>query len=179
MKKLTVILSLLILPVSVFAQDSWVEDPAHSKLGFTVTHLGIADVPGYFDDYGVTIEASEEDFSDAKVELSVQTASIDTRVQKRNDHLKSPDFFNVEKYPAMTFKSTGIKEITDNKYELTGDLTLHGLTKPVTMTMVYRGTVQNEMTQGNLKAGIQITGTIDRSEFDLGSGFITRLPLIV
>ncbi|HLR25365.1 MAG TPA: YceI family protein [Fodinibius sp.] len=171
MKKLTIILSFLILPVSVFAQDSWVEDPAHSKLGFTVTHLGIADVTGYFDDYGVTIEASEEDFSDAKVELSVQTASINTRVEKRNDHLKSPDFFNVEKYPAMTFKSTGIREIADNKYELTGDLTLHGLTKPVTVTMVYRGTVQNEMTQGNLKAGIQITATIDRSEFDLGSNF--------
>src|SRR5699024_8348631 len=133
--------------------------------------------PGYFDDYGVTIEASEEDFSDAKVELSVQTASIDTRVEKRNDHLKSPDFFNVEKFPSMTFKSTGIKEIADNKYELTGDLTVHGLSEPVTVTSVYRGTVQNEMTQRTLKAGIQITGTIDRSEFDLGSNFTP--PMII
>src|SRR5699024_6864554 len=114
MKKLTFILSLLILPVSVFAQDTWVEDPAHSKLGFTVTHLCVADVPRYFDDYRDTIETSEEDFSDAKVELSVQTASIDTRVEKRNDHLKSPEFFNVEKFPSMTFKSTGINEIADN-----------------------------------------------------------------
>lgn len=171
MKKLTFILSLLILPVSVFAQDTWVEDPAHSKLGFTVTHLGIADVPGYFGEYDVTIEASEEDFSDAQLELTVQTASIDTRVQKRNDHLKSPDFFNVEKYPTMTFKSTGITEIADNKYELAGDLTLHGITKPVTVTMLYRGNIINEMTQGNLKAGIQITGTIDRSQFELGEDF--------
>lgn len=171
MKKLTFILSLLILPVSVFAQDTWVEDPAHSKLGFTVTHLGIADVPGFFGDYDVTINASEEDFSDAQVKLTVQTASIDTRVQKRNDHLKSPDFFNVEKYPTMTFESTDIKEVADNKYELTGDLTLHGVTKPVTVTLVYRGTVKNKMTQGTPKAGIQITGTIDRSEFDLGNGF--------
>lgn len=171
MKKLTFILSILILPVSVFAQDTWVEDPAHSKLGFTVTHLGIADIPGYFGEYEVTIEASEEDFSDAQVELTVQTASIDTRVQKRNNHLKSPDFFNVETYPTMTFKSTGIQEIADDKYELTGDLTLLGVTKPVTVTMLYRGNIQNEMTQGNLKAGIQITGTIDRSEFDLGNGF--------
>ena len=171
MKKLIFILSLFIIPASVFAQDTWVEDPAHSKLGFTVTHLGIADVPGYFGDYDVTIEASEEDFSDAKVELTVQTASIDTRVEKRNNHLKSPDFFNVEKYPTMTFESTGIKEMGDNKYELTGDLTLHGITKPVTVTMLYRGNIQNKMTQGNLKAGIQITGTIDRSEFDLGGDF--------
>lgn len=155
----------------MFAQDTWVEDPAHSKLGFTVTHLGIADVPGYFGDYDVIIEASEEDFSDAQVELTVQTASIDTRVQKRNNHLESPDFFNVEKYPTMRFKSTDIKEVSDDKYELTGDLTLLGVTKPVTVTMVYRGTIQNKMTQGNLKAGIQITGTIDRSEFDLGNGF--------
>jgi polyisoprenoid-binding protein YceI len=171
MRKLIFILSLFIFPASVFAQDSWVEDPAHSKLGFTVTHLGIADVPGYFEDYDVTIEAYEDDFSDAKVELTVQTASIDTRVQKRNNHLKSPDFFNVEKYPTMTFKSSGIKEVGDDKYELSGNLTLHGVTKPVTVTMVYKGSVQNEMTQGNLKAGIQITGTIDRSEFDLGNGF--------
>lgn len=171
MKKLTFILSLLILPVSIFAQDTWVEDPAHSKLGFTVTHLGIADVPGYFGEYDVTIVAAEEDFSDAQVELTVQTASIDTRVQKRNDHLKSPDFFNVEKYPTMTFKSTGITEVSENEYELTGDLTLHGVTKPVTVTMLYRGNIQNDMTNGALKSGIQITGTIDRSEFDLGGNF--------
>lgn len=171
MKKVIFILLLFILPGSAFAQYTWVEDPAHSKLGFTVTHLGIADVPGYFGDYDVTIETYEDDFSDAKVELTVQTASIDTRVQKRNNHLKSPDFFNVEKYPTMRFKSTDIKEVSDDKYEVTGDLTLHGVTKPVTVTMVYRGTIQNEMTQGNLKAGIQITGTIDRSEFDLGGDF--------
>ena len=171
MRKLIFILSLFMLPVSGIAQDNWVEDPAHSKLGFTVTHLGIADVPGYFGDYDVSIQASEEDFSDAKVKLTVQTASIDTRVEKRNNHLKSSDFFNVEKYPTMTFESKDIREVADDKYELTGDLTLHGVTKLVTVTMIYRGTIQNEMTQGNLKAGIQITGTIDRSEFDLGNGF--------
>lgn len=171
MKKLIFILSLFIIPGSAFAQYTWVEDPAHSKLGFTVTHLGIADVPGYFGDYDVTIETYEDDFSDAKVELTAQTVSIDTRVEKRNNHLKSPDFFNVEKYPTMRFESTDIKEVGDDKYELTGDLTLHGVTKPVTVTMVYRGTIQNKMTQGNLKAGIQITGTIDRSEFDLGGDF--------
>ncbi|WP_103664779.1 YceI family protein [Gracilimonas amylolytica] len=171
MKKLTFIFTLLVMPLSLFAQDNWVEDPAHSKLGFTVTHLGIADVPGHFNDYKVTITSSEEDFSDAQVELIVQTASIDTRVDQRNDHLKSADFFNVEQYPTMTFKSTGISKIAEHTYKLTGDLTLHGITKQVTVDMIYRGQVQNEMTYGALKAGIQITGTIDRSEFDLGNGF--------
>ncbi len=171
MKKLTFILSLLIVPASVFAQDVWVEDPAHSKLGFTVTHLGIADVPGYFSDYKVNITSSKDDFSDAQVELIVQTASIETRVDQRNDHLKSADFFDVEKYPTMTFKSTGIKKLAKNSYALTGNLTLHGITKEVKVHMVYRGKIQNEMTYGALKAGIQITGTIDRSDFDLGNGF--------
>lgn len=171
MKKLILLFSIVLLPLSIFAQDTWVEDPAHSKLGFTVTHLGIADVPGHFGDYDVTIKASKEDFSDAQVELTVQTASIETRVEKRNNHLRSPDFFNVEEYPTMTFKSTDIKEVADGKYELTGDLTLLETTKKVTVTMVHRGTIANEMTDGNPKAGIQITGTIDRSEFDLGSGF--------
>lgn len=171
MKKLPIILSLLLLPLGLVAQTTWVEDPAHSKLGFTVTHLGIADVPGHFGDYDVTIQASEEDFSDAQVELTVQTASVETRVERRNSHLKSPDFFNVEKYPTMTFTSTGIREVGEKQYELTGDLTLHGVTRPVTVTMTYRGTIQNEMTRGARKAGIQITGTIDRSDFELGSGF--------
>lgn len=111
MKKITFILFLLILPIGVFAQETWVQDSAHSKLGFTVTHLGIADVSGYFGDYDATIKASEEDFSDAQVELTVQTASIDTRVKKRNEHLKSPYFFNVDKYPRMTFKSTDLKKL--------------------------------------------------------------------
>lgn len=171
MKKLIILLSLLISPVTIFGQDTWVEDPAHSKLGFTVTHLGIADVPGYFNDYEVTIKASEKDFSDAEVELTVQTASIDTRVEKRNQHLKSADFFDVDKFPTMTFRSTDISETSENMYELTGELTLHGVSKEVTVAMQYRGSIQNDMTNGARKAGIQITGTIDRSAFDLGSGY--------
>lgn len=171
MKKLTFILSLLVLPVAAFAQDTWVEDPAHSRLGFTVTHLGIADVPGHFGDYSVMIKASEEDFSDAQIELTVQTASVDTRVQMRDDHLRSPDFFDVEEYPTMTFKSTGIQEVADNTYELTGDLTLYGITKPTTVTMLHRGTIENPMADGAPVAGIQITGTIDRTEFNLGNDF--------
>lgn len=171
MEKLIFILSLFVLPVSVFAQDTWVQDPAHSNLSFTVTHLGIADIPGHFGEYSVSITASEEDFSDAQVELTVQTASIETRVGQRNEHLRSPDFFNVERYPTLTFKSTGIREVAEHTYELTGDLTLHGTTRPATVTMLYRGTTPNPMNDGAPTAGIQITGTIDRSEFNLGNGF--------
>ena len=176
MKKITFILSFLILSVGAFAQTTWKADPFHSKLGFTVTHLGIADVPGHFDTYDVTITASKDDFSDAVVELTAQTASINTRVEPRDKHLKSADFFDVEKHPTMRFKSTSIKRSGKNSYKLSGDLTLRGITKPVTVEMLYRGTTANPNANGAPVAGIQITGTIKRSDFGLGEGF--PAPLI-
>lgn len=171
MKKVTLFLAFLLVSVGVFAQTKWTADPYHSKLGFTVTHLGIADVPGHFGEYDVTITSSKDDFSDAVVELTVQTKSVDTRVGQRDDHLRSADFFNVEKFPTMTFKSTSIKKAGKNKYTLKGDLTLVGVTKPVTMTMLYRGTTENPNANGAPVAGIQITGEIKRSDFNMGSGF--------
>lgn len=171
MRKLTFLLSLILLPMSAFAQQTWVEDPAHSKLGFTVTHLGIADVPGHFEDFDVTIVASKENFSDAQVELTAQTASIQTGVQQRDDHLRSPDFFHVDEYPTMTFRSTGIEMVAENAYDLTGELTLNGVTRQVTVALLHRGTISNPMIDGAPTAGIQIIGSIDRSDFDLGNGF--------
>ena len=171
MKKIAFILSFVILSGGAFAQTTWEQDPMHSILGFTVSHLGISDVPGNFGDYNVTITSSREDFSDAVVELTVQTASIDTRVEPRNNHLKSPDFFNVEKYPTMTFKSNNIRKAGKNQYKLAGNLTLNGITKPVTVTMLYRGTTANPNANGAPVAGFQITGKIKRSDFNLGSGF--------
>ncbi len=170
-KKAAFLFSLVLLSASVFAQTTWTHDPAHSVLGFEVTHLGIADVPGHFGDFDVTITSAKDDFSDAVVALTARTASIDTRVEPRNNHLKSADFFDVEKYPTMTFKSTDIKKAGKNKYKLTGDLTLHGITKPVTVTMEYRGTVANPNANGAPVAGIQITGEIKRSDFNVGPGF--------
>lgn len=171
MRKITLIFSILLISFSGFAQTAWTADPYHSKLGFTVTHLGIADVPGYFGDYDVTITASKEDFSDAVIEMTAQVNSINTRVEQRDNHLKSPDFFDVAKFPTMSFKSTGIKKAGKNKYDLTGNLTLHGVTKPVTVTMLYRGTTANPNANGAPVAGIQITGTIKRSDFAVGDGF--------
>src|SRR5690606_22095040 len=140
MKKSALFLTLLLVSVGLFAQTTWTADPYHSKLGFTVTHLGIADVPGHFSDYDVSIVSAKEDFSDAVIELTVQTNSVDTRVEPRDNHLRSADFFDVEKHPTMTFKSNAIEAAGNNVYTLKGDLTLLGITKPVAMTMTYRGT---------------------------------------
>lgn len=170
-KQFILLFSALILSLSAIAQKAWVEDPLHSKLGFTVTHLGIADVPGYFDEYDVTITSSKADFSDAVVELKADVKSINTQVEQRDNHLRSPDFFDVDRFPELTFKSKSIKKLKDNSYRLTGDLTIHGVTKQVEMTMLHRGTTANPNADGAPVAGIQITGTINRSDFGVGPGF--------
>ncbi len=150
--------------------DTWKNDAPHSRLSFTVTHLGINDVTGTFDDIDVTVKATKPDFSDASFELTAKTASIDTRVEARNHHLKSADFFDVETYPTLTFKSTAIKAAGKNKYKLSGDLTIHGVTKPVVVDLKYNGTVENPMTKKQT-AAFQITGIIKRSDFGVGGKF--------
>lgn len=172
MKKITLLIAFVVASLGAFAQTTtWTADPFHSKLGFSVTHLGIADVPGHFDSYTVNITAAQADFSDAVVEMTAQTNSVNTRIEPRDNHLKSPDFFDVETYPTMTFKSTSIKKISEGVYALNGDLTLVGVTKPVTVTMNYRGTTGNPNADGAPVAGIQIIGEIKRSDFGLGAKF--------
>ena len=169
MKKVTIVLSALVL--SAFAAVSaWKSDKAHSRLGFSITHLGIADISGSFKNFDVTVNASKEDFSDATFELTAEVGSINTDIEMRDNHLKTADFFDAEKYPTMTFKSTSLKSAGKNKFKLTGDLTLHGVTKPVTMDLLYRGTVENPMSK-TPTAGFQLTGTLKRSDFGIGEKF--------
>jgi polyisoprenoid-binding protein YceI len=171
MKKIALILAAIVtLTAFTTVLPTWQNDDPHSQLGFTVSHLGINDVSGTFNDFDVTLQSSKPDFSDAVIELSARTASIDTRVEARNNHLKSADFFDVEKYPTMNFKSTAVKPAGKNKYKLTGDLTLHGITKPVTMDLLYKGTVENPMSKKQT-AGFQVTGTINRSDYNVGPKF--------
>ncbi len=171
MKKLLFIASAFVaLSAFTIFRGSWKNDKAHSQLAFTVTHLGISDVSGTFNDFDVTVESSKPDFSDAVFTLSAKTASIDTRVEMRNNHLKSADFFDVEKFPTLDFKSTALKPAGKNKFKLTGDLTLHGVTKSVTLDLEYRGTIENPMSK-KPTAGFQLTGIIKRSDFDFGTKF--------
>lgn len=150
--------------------EVWKNDPAHSGLQFTVTHLGINDITGTFNDFSVTVHTEKPDFSDAVFELSAKTASIDTRVEARDTHLKSADFFDAAKYPTLTFKSTGIEQESWNKFKLTGDLTMHGVTKSVTMDLLYKGKVENPMTKKQT-VGFQLTGSLKRSDFKVGEKF--------
>jgi len=171
MKKIvTVLAAALFMQTAVFAQSTWKADKAHSHVTFTITHLAVSDVDGTFKDFDASIVAAKPDFSDAKFSFSANTASVNTENDMRDKHLKSPDFFDVEKFPTLTFTSTSIAAAGTNKYKVTGNLTLHGVTKPITLDLVYRGTITHPMTKG-LDAGFKATGTIKRTDFGFGSKF--------
>lgn len=170
MKKIIILLAFVTMQTAVFAQGIWKVDKMHSSLKFTVTHLAVSDVDGVFKDFDVTITTNKPDFSDAKFDLVAQVASINTGVDYRDNDLKSDKFFNAAVNPTLTFTSTGITKTTPNHFKLTGNLTMHGITKTVTMDLWYRGTIVNPMSKGN-DAGFQLTGTIDRTAFNIASGY--------
>ena len=167
MKKTTLILSTLILTfISVNAQETkWGFDKDHSKIQFDVAHMLISEVSGQFQEYEGTVVTSKADFSDAKFDFSITVKSIDTDNEERDMHLRSADFFDVEKYPKISFKSKSMKKVGENQYELIGNLTLHGITKEVILDIKYGGTIKDPY--GNVKAGFKITGLINRTDFGL------------
>jgi len=170
MKKLFILAAAALLNTAAFAQTTWNSDKMHSKLQFTVTHLLVSDVDGEFKDFSATIVAAKPDFSDAKFQMTANTASVNTGVDQRDNHLKSDAFFDVTKFPTLTFTSTGITKTSANHYKLNGNLTLHGVTKPVSFDLWYRGTITNPMSKAD-DAGFKVTGVIKRSDFSFGSSF--------
>ena len=170
MKKLFSILIIALFSTAIFAQTKWNADLNHSKLTFSVTHMGISDVDGLFNKFEASAIANKADFSDAVFELSVEVPSINTQVEMRDNHLRSADFFEVEKYPSMSFKSTSITKVSKDRYKLNGNLTLRGITKPVIMDLWYRGTNVDAKTNKST-AGFQLTGIIKRSDFNVGPKF--------
>lgn len=169
MKKLLPILFMTFLSSTIFAQATWKADKAHSQVSFGITHLGISEVEGLFNEFDATIEASKEDFSDARYVVEIQVPSINTGVEMRDNHLRNADFFDAEKFPKMTFVSTSSKKIEEGKYKVAGNLTFHGVTKPVILDVWHRGTIENQ--NGNLVSGFAISGNIKRSDFNLGPDF--------
>jgi len=164
MKKTIMLFAAALLSTAVFAQATWKNDGMHSKIGFTITHLMVSDVDGIFKDFSCTIVASKPDFSDAQFNLTINATSVSTDNDYRDKDLRSESYFDVAKYPTITFASTGIKTVSPSHYKLSGNLTLHGVTKPVTMDLWYRGTITNPMSKKE-DAGFKLTGTIKRSDF--------------
>lgn len=167
MKEISLILGFILAHTALFAQAVWKNDKMHSQLKFTITHLAVSDVSGNFKDFDATITAAKPDFSDAKFELTAKTASISTGVDMRDQHLQTPEFFDAATNPTVTFVSTGLRKVSADKYKLMGNITIHGITKPATFDLWYRGTITNPMSKAD-DAGFQISGVVKRSDFNLG-----------
>jgi polyisoprenoid-binding protein YceI len=170
MKQVLSFLFIAFLSINTFAQTTWKADPAHTQVTFAITHLTIADIKGNFNKFDGSITASKEDFSDAQYEMTIEIPSINTGVEMRDNHLKSADFFDAEKYPKMTFKSNSSEKVGDGKYKVKGDLTFLGITKPVTLDVWYRGTVENPQ-NGDVISGFAVSGNVKRSDYNLGPDF--------
>lgn len=163
MKKLAVLIAFIATTYS-FAQTTWKVDPYHSKVSFSVSHLVISEVDGSFNSFDGSFISNKDDFSDAEITFEIDANSIDTDNAKRDGHLKSEDFFYVEKNPKITFTSTSFKKKSKKKYQLKGNLTMRGITKKVTLDVSHGGIIANDG-NGNTKAGFKITGIINRIDF--------------
>tara|TARA_R110002167_G_scaffold108398_8_gene276814 strand:+ start:873 stop:1433 length:561 start_codon:yes stop_codon:yes gene_type:complete len=165
MKKASFIFS-FIACATLTAQSTWKADNAHSKVGFAITHLMISEVEGHFGEFEITATA-DETFSEPDFAVDIRTASIETNNDRRNEHLRSDDFFGVEKHPGLTFETTSFKKTGDKTFDLVGDLTMHGVTKPVTLSGKLNGIITDQRSK-KLKAGLKLTGTVNRLEFGVG-----------
>ncbi len=170
MKKIIAITSAFLLIAGAgFAQD-WTWDKAHSQLNFGVTHMTINEIDGTFGTVDAKMTASKEDLSDAQITLTADVNSINTGNEQRNNQLKGAEFFNATQYGTLTFTSTSFTKVDGKNYRLQGNLTLHGVTKPVTLNVVFNGTVTSPMNKKTV-AGFKVTGIVKRSDFGIATDF--------
>lgn len=147
------------------ATTKWVLDPNHSELGFKIKHLMISNVTGKFGRFEAEAETEGNDFSKAKVFSNIEVASIDTNNKDRDNHLRNADFFEVETHPNMKFESTKVEKVDDETFNVYGDLSIKGTTKPVKIVAEYNGIVKDPY--GNTKAGFTLSGKINRKDWGI------------
>ena len=171
-------LAVAIAPALAFGQAAtWNIDASHTRTGFSVKHLVISDVKGEFAKTEGKAQIDEADLSKSSVEVTIDAASVDTRDAKRDNHLKSADFFDVAKFPTITFKSTKVEAGKDGALTVTGDLTMHGVTKPVTL----EGSITKAITDpwGLTRRGASFTGKLDRKAWGITWGKMTDVGAVV
>ncbi|PLR96801.1 YceI family protein [Bacillus sp. T33-2] len=147
------------------AKTKWAIDPTHSGVDFSIKHMMISNVKGSFNKFDASIEADPADLTTAAINVTVDAASVDTRNDDRDNHLRSGDFFDAEKYPSMTFNATNIVKKGEDEYEVTGDLTIRDVTKTETLTVTFEG--QGKDPWGNEKVAFSGAGTFNRSDYGL------------
>jgi polyisoprenoid-binding protein YceI len=146
-------------------RTKWVLDPTHSELSFKVKHLMISNVKGEFQKVNASIEAVGTNFNHAKVHATIDAAGIFTNDENRDTHLRSADFFDAEQHPHLVFTGTSMEQVDGNDYTLTGDLTIKGITKPVTLDVEFGG--KNTDPYGNEKLGFSLSGRVNRKDWGL------------
>ncbi len=167
MKK-AVLLALCGILFSAFvsAQVTYSFDKLHASLSFNASHLGISYVEGIFKIFSATLVSSKEDFTDAQIEMRADVKSISTEVELRDNDLRR-NWFEADKYPEINFKSTSFRKVDPRNYRLTGNITIHGVTKPFTFDVIYNGKAQNPYSK-KYSHGFTVTGKLDRSDFGIG-----------
>ena len=164
MKRLA--LAVLLLPSLALAEAAtWNIDPSHTQATFTVRHMVISNVKGEFQSTKGVVKIDDKDLAKSTVDVTIDAASIHTREDKRDAHLRSPDFFDVERYPTITFKSTKVEKAGGDRYKVTGDLTMHGVTKPVVLDAALTPQVKGMM--GEVRRGAQATTRVNRQDYGL------------
>ncbi|HEX5554372.1 MAG TPA: YceI family protein [Chitinophagaceae bacterium] len=144
---------------------TWNIDPVHSEIHFRARHMVVSTVTGQFDRFDATAETEGDTPENAKVTFTAETASVNTGTEQRDNHLRSDDFFNAEKFPTLTFKSTSFKNVKEDIYQLKGDLTIRDVTKPIELDVEYGGMITDPY--GNQRSGFTVTGKVSRKDFGL------------
>jgi len=162
-RKIAVLAFALTLTTGTAFADAYKIDATHSGVSFSVRHMGIAKVHGTFNEFAGTVQYDAADTSKWAVDVTIQSASVDTRSENRDNHLRSDDFFNAETYPTITFKSTGVKAKADGTFALTGNLTMRDVTKPVTLDVEMLGAITDA--RGNERIAFSATTTIKRLDY--------------
>jgi len=159
------VIALFLISIQSMAQVSkWTVDKTHSNVKFTVTHMTVSEVEGTFKIFEGNVEVTKPDFSDAKINFQVDISSVNTDNERRDNHLKSEDFFNAAQFPTMKFTSTSMKPLGNNKYQLSGNLTIRDISKPVVFDVSYGGTVNAGKGK---KSGFKAKTTINRFDYNL------------
>lgn len=146
-------------------QTKWTIDPVHSEIGFKVRHMMVSNVKGKFRNFDVDITTEDNDFTTAQIKVDTEVASITTDNEQRDNHLKSADFFDATNHPHLHFESTNITKLSEDEYKLTGNLTIRGTTKEVTLDTEFGGIIKDPY--GNERAGFTLSGKINRKDFGL------------
>lgn len=172
MKQFILIVSFLFFSIGAYAQ--WTIDKGHSKFTFIAEHHGISELDGYFKKFDGKITSAKDDLSDAVFELTIESASLNTDLEMRDNHLRSEDLFNVEKFPTLTFKSTSYTKVTGNKYIMVGDLTIKGVTKSITLDVTMNGPAAHPNPNNKVpQLGMKALTKIKRSDFGIGGKLAT------